>query len=110
MTITTGGYTAIGVVAVALVGWLIKWWITKSLDARFAKMQRIEDEREREHIREEEMIMRGLRILSECDYELIYALKNGEHNGGIDQCMDNVTKYKADVDDWIFTRAAKYRS
>lgn len=108
MAISPGGYAVIGFIAAAVIAYLAKWYLGKALDARFAKLQRAEDERERERIQEEELIMRGLRILSECDYELIYALKNGEHNGGIDACMENVTKYKRDVDQWIYARAAKY--
>ena len=108
MTISTAGYAAIGVAVVAFVAYILKWYLGKALDSRFAKMQKLEEERERERIQEEELIMRGLRILSECDYELIYALKNGEHNGGIDSCMENVTQYKSDVDHWIYARAAKY--
>ena len=110
MTITPGGYTAIGLVVVAIFVYRAKWYLGKALDSRFAKMQKLESDRERERIQEEELIMRGLRILSECDYELIYALKNGEHNGGIDSCLENVSKYKRDVDQWIYARAAKYGS
>lgn len=105
---TTAGYAAIGVFAVGIVTYIMKWYLGKALDSRFAKLQKIEDDRERERIREEELIMRGLRILSECDYEMIYAMKNGQHNGGIDACLENVTEYKKDVDKWIYERAAKY--
>lgn len=108
MNLTNGQYAIIGIIVVGAAAYLFKWWIGKSLDARFARMQKQEDQRERERIQEEELIMRGLRILSECDYELIYALKNGEHNGGIDSCLENVSKYKTDVDQWIYSRAAKY--
>lgn len=108
MKLTVAGYAAIGVAVVWFVVYIAKWYLGKALDSRFARMQRAEDERDRERTKEEELIMRGLRILSECDYELIYALKNGQTNGGIDSCLENVSVYKKDVDQWIYARAAKY--
>ena len=77
------------------------------------RMEKRDDKREREYIarkkeqdRKDKMILRGLWILSDCQYEVIYDLKNGEHNGGLGTCMDEITKYRAEVKEWISDRAA----
>ena len=110
--------------ATALFGfmiWFLKLSIERSLDKR--DKQKSQDERRKEdqaRRKEEEArriaaeqaeltkkIIRGLYILSECDYELIYALKNGEHNGGIDSCMKEITAYRNEIKDYVFSNAAK---
>ena len=87
---------------IPLIIWYFEWKTTK----RDEKRDREYIERKKAQDEKDEMIMRGLKTLSDCDYEIIYDLKNGEHNGGLDECMKEITQYKADVTDWILHRAA----
>lgn len=85
---------------------LCLWYFEWRMEKRDDKREREYSERKKEQDKKDEMILRGLKTLSDCDYELIYDLKNGEHNGGLDQCMDEISKYKAEVNDWILKRAS----
>ena len=102
---------AIGTAAAAIGGilvWLVKLAFERSLDARDKKIEReemIKDAEakriEAERRQETRMIMRGLRTLTECQYEVVYQMQTGHHNGGLDDCLKNITQYRKDVDQWF---------
>ena len=101
--IVTAG-TAIGGILV----WLVKLAFERSLDARDKKMEREEKEKDEKarmleemRLTETRMIMRGLKTLTECQYEVVYQMQNGHHNGGLEECLNNITQYKADVNQWF---------
>lgn len=83
--------------------WYFEWRLAKQNDKR----EREYSARKAEQDKSTKMILRGLKTLSDCQYEVIYDLKNGEHNGGLDQCMEEVSKYRAEVNDWIMEKASK---
>lgn len=82
------------------------WYLEWRTEKRDERRHQEELARKKEEDRKTRMILRGLWILSDCEYEVIYDLKNGEHNGGLDTCMDEITNYRAEVKDWISDRAA----
>jgi hypothetical protein len=108
----SAGVTAIG----GLIVWFVKLSVERTLEERDRQARRIEErkdaeakKRDTEAIERDRMILRGLKTLTESQYEVIYALKNGTHNGGIDDCLDEITAYKADVNDWILRLASDHR-
>ena len=121
MTIPWGWIVSCVTAIFGLAVWFLKLSIERSLDRRdrtkdLEKRQAEEKARRREEearkiaAEQEKLtktIIRGLYILSECDYELIYALKNGEHNGGIDSCMSEIVQYRNEIKDYVFSSAAK---
>ena len=91
-----------------LIVWFAKLSFERSLEKRDRKMEREEREKENEAKRREEerltetrMIMRGLKTLTECQYEVVYQMQTGHHNGGLDECLENIKQYRADVDQWF---------
>ena len=82
------------------------WFFEWKFEKRDEKREREHIDRKREQDRKDEMIIRGLKTLSDCQYEVIYDMKNGEHNGGLDRCMEEVSRYRADVNEWITKRAS----
>lgn len=98
--------------AVTFIGGLIVWFaklsFERSLDARDRKQEREEREKEEkakrieaERMTETRMIMRGLKTLTECQYEVVYQMQNGTHNGGLEDCLKNISEYRRDVDQWF---------
>ena len=88
--------------------YLAKLAFERSLDQRDRKLDREERQKEEKARRLEEerqketrMIMRGLRTLAECQYEVVYQMQTGHHNGGLDECLNNIASYKADVNQWF---------
>ena len=88
------GWIASGATAVSgLIVWLVKLVVERSLDQRDRNREREERQKEErakqleaERMKETRMIMRGLRTLTECQYEVVYQMQNGHHNGGLEDC------------------------
>ena len=98
--------------AVTFIGGLIVWFaklaFERSLDQRDRKIEheeRMKEEKakrlEEERMKETRMIMRGLKTLTECQYEVVYQMQTGHHNGGLDECLKNIKEYRHDVDQWF---------
>ena len=91
-----------------LLLYIAKLFFERSLDQRDRRMEREEAEKERKQRKAEEdrmtetrMIMRGLKTLTECQYEVVYQMQTGHHNGGLEDCLNNITAYRRDVDQWF---------
>lgn len=91
-----------------LIVWLAKLSFERALDQRDKRFEREENRKEEEAKRKEaerhqrdELIVRGLKTLTDSQYEVIYAMQNGHHNGGLDECMTNIQQYRADVNAWL---------
>ena len=107
---------AIGASATAIGGILVyvaKKMFERSLDQRDRRREREEDLKDAEAKRieaerrlETKMILRGLKTLSDCQYEVVYQMQNGYHNGGLEDCLQNITDYRRDVVEWITDRAS----
>lgn len=99
--------SAIGAVS-GLILYIAKLFFERSLDKWDKKIEREEAEKERKQkdleemrLTETRMIMRGLKTLTECQYEVVYQMQNGTHNGGLEDCLANITSYRHDVDQWF---------
>lgn len=103
------GWIISGIGAVSgIVLYFAKLFFERSLDQRDRRIERDEAQKERERQRAEEMrltetrmIMRGLKTLTECQYEVVYQMQTGQHNGGLEDCLNNITAYRRDVDQWF---------
>lgn len=91
-----------------IIVWLGKLSFERSLDKRDRRIEAEEQEKERksrkeaeDRMKETRMIMRGLKTLTECQYEVVYQMQNGKHNGGLENCLQSITDYKQDVDQWF---------
>ena len=91
-----------------LIVWLAKLSFERALDQRDKRFEREENRKEEEARRKEferhqrdELIVRGLKTLTDSQYEVIYAMQNGHHNGGLEECMTNIQQYRADVNAWL---------
>lgn len=88
----------------------------RQIDRRDQEIVRRDDKREQEYIErkkqqdlKDKMIMRGLKTISDCQYEVVYQMQTGKHNGGLEQCLKDITQYRDDVNDWIIDKASRSR-
>lgn len=103
------GWIISGIGAVGgILLYLAKLFFERSLDQRDRKLEREEADKERKakviedmRLTETRMIMRGLKTLTECQYEVVYQMQTGQHNGGLEDCLKNITQYRHDVDQWF---------
>ena len=108
VSIPWGAIISVAGVFGSLMIYVAKLAFERSLDQRDKKAEREERAREAEAKKLEEMrqtetrmIMRGLRTLTESQYEVVYQMQTGHHNGGLEECLKNITDYKRDVDQWF---------
>jgi len=101
------------IVKVAIIPFCL-WYFQKKMDERDRDLVRRDDRREREYDErkkqqdlKDKMIMRGLKTISDCQYEVVYQMQTGKHNGGLEQCLEDITNYRTDVNEWIVDRASK---
>ena len=85
---------------------LLVWFLERRVMQREERRDTTAAIRKAEKDRMDKMIVRGLKILSDCQYEVIYDLKNGEHNGGLDDCMTEIASYRKEIHDWMIDSAA----
>ena len=114
MNIPASWITSAATVIGGLVIWLMKLSFERSLEQRDRKAEHEERERdekarkrEAEQKKRDEMILKGLRVLTDCNYEVIYQMQTGHHNGGLDDCMNDITQYRAEINDWILDLASR---
>ena len=98
------GMTFIG----GLIVWFAKLSFERSLDKRDKRIEREEMRKDEESKRrdaarhkKDELIVRGLKTITDSQYEVVYAMQNGHHNGGLDECMKNIIQYRKDVNEWL---------
>lgn len=103
------GLTAI----LGFLAWFTKMTIERSIDKQDRRQEREERQKEEKDRKRDEhqflrdqMILRGLKVLTDCNYEVIYQMQTGHHNGGLDECMESIGQYKHDVDSWIMDLAS----
>jgi len=84
---------------------VFKTWFQRAIDKGFERMRSRDTEREEDNA----LMLRGLKVMAETDHELLYAVINGHHNGGLEQCQKDVDTFKHDVDDVLVKRAARRR-
>lgn len=88
---------------------LILWFFEKRSERRDKERDDEAEVRTRDQKRKDEMILRGLKTLSDCQYEVVYKMQFGHHNGGLEECLENVKEYRAEVGEWIMDRATQRR-
>ena len=108
VSIPWGAIISVAGVFGSLIVYVAKLAFERSLDQRDKRAEREEREKEakqkrleEERLTETRMIMRGLKTLTECQYEVVYQMQTGKHNGGLEECLKNITDYRHDVDQWF---------
>ena len=113
MTIPVSWIISILTFIFGLAVWLGKLSFERTLnkwDQKREKEERIKEEvgkqKEKERQEEIEMVMRGLKIITDSMYEVVYQMETGKHNGGLDQCLKDIIAYRKDVNEWIIGKAS----
>lgn len=98
----------LGALLFAVLIWFLKWFIQRTLNSQFDKLNtsRLEDRKEREH--DQYLALRGQQVTNDCLHELIYAVINGTHNGGLQKANDELEAYRSLVDDNLAEKAARW--
>ena len=95
-----------GILFLAL--WFFKWLIQKQLNAQFEKLSAANMEGRKEREYDQYLALRGQQVTNDCLHELIYAVLNGTHNGGLQRANDELEKYRQITDKNLAEKAARW--
>ncbi len=98
----------IGAAAIACILWFLKWFIQKTLTVQFDKMSAVNAERQKEREQDQFLAFRGQQVTNDCLHELIYAVLNGTHNGGLEKANVELEKFRTLTNKNIAEKAAKW--
>lgn len=108
MNIDTQGYLTIGIVAVAVIGWLFKWWITKTLDSRFARREREDQEFRKEQIEDTYRQLKGQQVMTNSLLVILRHMITGNHIEDLERAQTQLSDFQVDNEAAIMKKAAKY--
>lgn len=91
-----------------LIAWFFKWLVQKQLNAQFEKIRvsNLEDRKEREY--DQYLSLRGQQVTNDCLHELIYAVLNGTHNGGLQRANEELESFRQITDENLAKKAARW--
>ena len=99
---------AVAIAVLSVILWFFKWLIQRQLNAQFENIlnANLEDRKERET--DLYISLRGQQVTNDCLHELIYAVINGTHNGGLQKANTELESYRAIVDENLAQKAARW--
>ena len=106
--ISVTGYAFLGFVVLFVIVWLFKWWISKSLDARFDAKKREDDEYRKEQIEDAIRQQRGLQVMTEAIAELLRHQISGNHFDEMERSQKEIEAFREENKEAILKKAAKY--
>ena len=106
--ISVSGYAAIGIAVVAIVGWLFKWWIAKSLDSRFARKEQEDQEYRREQVDDAIRNLKGQMVMSGCLAEILKHMITGDHIEDLERQQRDLEAFRQENEAAMLKKAAKY--
>lgn len=98
----------IGMGALMLILWFFKWLIQRQLNAQFDRMHHANVERQNELEYDQYLALRGQQVTNDCLHELIYAVLNGTHNGGLEKANSELEAYRTISNENLAKKAAKW--
>lgn len=108
MTISGSGYAAIGVLAVAVVGFFFKWWITKTLDSKFARREKEEAEFRKEQIEDAIRQSQGQQVMTNSLLVILRHMIYGNHVEDLERSAKDLQAFHDANENAIIRKAAKY--
>lgn len=105
---TNQGYIIIGIGTVAIVSWLFKWWITSTLDSKFAKREREDQEFRREQVEDTYRQLKGQQVMMNSLMVILRHMITGNHIEDLERAQTQLSEYQSDNEQAIMKKAAKY--
>ena len=91
-----------------LILWFFKWLIQKQLNTQFEKLSAANPEGRKEREYDQYLALRGQQVTNDCLHELIYAVLNGTHNGGLQRANKELEEYRSISDENLAKKASRW--
>lgn len=105
---SAGTYAAIGAAILAGSIWLGKWWITKSLDARFERRERDEREYRKEQIMDSVRQQQGQQVMTNSLLVILRHMIYGNHITDLEKAQNALKAFDDANTAAMQEKAAKY--
>lgn len=105
---TAEGYAAVGLVIVTVVGWLFKWWIGRSLDARFNRKEQEDADFRKEQIEDTYRQLKGQQVMTNSLLVILRHMITGNHIEDLERAQTLLSDFQSDNEAAIMKKAAKY--
>lgn len=102
------GYIIIGIGTVAVISWLFKWWITSTLDSKFAKREREDQEFRKEQIEDAYRQLKGQQVMTNSLLVILRHMITGNHIEDLEHAQTQLSEFQVDNEQAIMKKAAKY--
>ena len=109
---STGNYAAFGAGFLALLIWVLGWLVPKlvgnSIDTRFAKKERADQEYRKEQIEDAFRQMKGQQVIGDCLHEVLRHMTTGNHIEDLERVQAELEAYRQENQAAMMKKAAKY--
>jgi hypothetical protein len=108
----SGQYAAIGGAFLALLIWVLGWLVPKlvgnSIDTRFAKKERSDQEYRKEQVEDALRQMKGQQVIGDCLHEVLRHMITGNHIEDLERVQTELEAFRAENQEALMRKAAKY--
>ena len=105
---STAQYATLGALIFAGVVWLAKWWISKSLDARFERRERSEREYREEQVRDAIRQQKGQQVMTNSLLVILQHMIYGNHVENLERAQKDLQAFRSENEAAILEKATKY--
>lgn len=102
------GYIVIGIGTVAVISWLFKWWITSTLDSKFAMREREDQEFRKEQIEDTYRQLKGQQVMTNSLLVILRHMITGNHVEDLEGAQSQLSEFRTENEAAIMKKAAKY--
>ena len=102
------GYLSLGIAVVGCFGWLLKWWISKSLDSRFEARERADREYRKEQIEDAIRQQHGQQVMIDGMQVMLKHMITGDHIEELERSQKELERFSAENNENLLRKAAKY--
>lgn len=102
------GYIVIGIGTVAVISWLFKWWITSTLDSKFAMREREDQEFRKEQIEDTYRQLKGQQVMTNSLLVILRHMITGNHVEDLERAQSQLSEFQTENEAAIMKKAAKY--
>ena len=110
---STGTYAAVGAAFIGLLVWILGWLVPKlvgsSIDARFARKERTDQEYRVEQVEDAMRQMKGQQVIGDCLHEVLRHMITGNHVEDLERVQTELEAFRRENQDALMKKAAKYK-
>lgn len=109
---STGTYAVIGAAFLSLLIWVLGWLVPKlvgsSIDSKFAKKDREDQEFRKEQVEDALRQMRGQLVIGDCLHEVLRHMITGNHIEDLERVQRELEAFRQENQTALMKKAAKY--